>query len=1233
MNRFLELLNTHLAHYTGYKANADDNLTAPDPYPTSVAAANQGAATPDTQHIWMDLHPIEISFNASNIGFDLNTWYDKGTPVAWTAPNGVSMHMTHNDEIETQNWLGSLEDLTDFVEDFFEKFGFTLGVGGKYVYAPLTWDSSDSRPEAGLIVNASLDAPSVSVNGSGFGTAYYEASQDALGQTALEALQFGAPAFEIASYSGSFEKDITLKVNFSKTVMGKTLGVNWEENIGKVSAQVSLAPNLEPAVGFTLDGAVPSGIQAGGKLTFDISASGSLQSSSSVVNRLFERPPSASITGTPDAAPFLLAELLFPFKNGKKVPSLFDKTTVFFNPTSAYDPTLRLQASSIGATASYGITADPKDISTSIPWTCWKDEEVTVRVCVPTPWGQKCYTRQETVSVPSTCWKDVHVEVPAVTVSGNHHADLFGGKEYVLGKNIVQRPSASGMAGTLPTQVPVDLLAYDGQGRAAGIVEGAVINQIPGATVDPLTGSIIFPSDVRQFAVQVLGSPATYASQPQSSGTYDLVVGAPIVIHRPDGTTDITYASYRLSGVQTASGDQDNLAFDTAALQEMVQQQVDAGTDPADAIQTAVEALDSDEDGEPDIHDHDLTYARRPTTLSLSPLGTAQAGGHVTLMAHLLAAGVPASGAPVNFILDDAPLGQATTDVQGRATLAATLPNDLGTGDHRLSAEYPGDFQRQPSQVNVILTVIDPAPAVVFVRPTSDESCAGTMTVEAYITDTNLSSAELFLDGQSVPATLTEGRLTYSWNTAAVSDGPHVLTVRATDVIGQRGVASVGISVDNGRAPATLSGLTASASDGRVTLFWLRNREGDLAGYRLERRSGESGPFEPIGPALIAPDSTSYADTGLVNGRAYSYRLIAVDSTDRQSAPTAPATAIPGGDDEPPAARIFLSPPAPLIPGSTVLVTVQISEPLAAAPTVAFWPPDGSSTSLALEGSRDAWFAELAVPAGTPAGDGHFTFLGYDLSGNQGTTILEGETVGVDPTAPGLIRLADLRADADGDTVPDRFGEHVTVQGVAAMGTGQASTTDNVIYLQDGVDGMRVVQRGTQEPAVRIGDLVRATGVVTQMRGETVIEATSLTVLAHDQSVLWPLRLDLASLAEDYEGRLVHVSGVVDDWSDQPGGRLITLHDASGTGQVWIDTDSGVDLSQIERSKGYHVVGVVTQNDALPPYDAGYRVMPRHPDDVRLWPWQVHLPFVARNCAVVGQSAPIGTVPFCEVSP
>jgi hypothetical protein len=83
-------------------------------------------------------------------------------------------------------------------------------------------------------------------------------------------------------------------------------------------------------------------------------------------------------------------------------------------------------------------------------------------------------------------------------------------------------------------------------------------------------------------------------------------------------------------------------------------------------------------------------------------------------------------------------------------------------------------------------------------------------------------------------------------------------------------------------APGFPTGLNGRAGDGRVTLYWNENPEGDLEGYNLYRSRLRNGPYgnrinaEPI-------DSLEHLDRGVDNDVPFTYAITAVDRSGNES--------------------------------------------------------------------------------------------------------------------------------------------------------------------------------------------------------------------------------------------------------------------------------------------------------------------------------------------------------------
>lgn len=101
--------------------------------------------------------------------------------------------------------------------------------------------------------------------------------------------------------------------------------------------------------------------------------------------------------------------------------------------------------------------------------------------------------------------------------------------------------------------------------------------------------------------------------------------------------------------------------------------------------------------------------------------------------------------------------------------------------------------------------------------------------------------------------------------------------------------------------PAAPTGLVATAGNTQVSLGWLDNTETDLDRYRVCRATVPGGPYTLIATVTVS----EYVATGLSNGTAYYFIVIAVDDFGNESVDSAEVSSIPvappGGDVTPPA--------------------------------------------------------------------------------------------------------------------------------------------------------------------------------------------------------------------------------------------------------------------------------------------------------------------------------------------
>src|SRR5882724_9211822 len=91
---------------------------------------------------------------------------------------------------------------------------------------------------------------------------------------------------------------------------------------------------------------------------------------------------------------------------------------------------------------------------------------------------------------------------------------------------------------------------------------------------------------------------------------------------------------------------------------------------------------------------------------------------------------------------------------------------------------------------------------------------------------------------------------------------------------------------NGGTAPASPSGLTATAGDAQVSLTWTATSGATT--YNVKRGTVSGGPYTTVS----SPSATTFTDTGRTNGTLYYYVVSAVN-TYGESANSAQASATP----------------------------------------------------------------------------------------------------------------------------------------------------------------------------------------------------------------------------------------------------------------------------------------------------------------------------------------------------
>jgi PAS domain S-box-containing protein len=203
-----------------------------------------------------------------------------------------------------------------------------------------------------------------------------------------------------------------------------------------------------------------------------------------------------------------------------------------------------------------------------------------------------------------------------------------------------------------------------------------------------------------------------------------------------------------------------------------------------------------------------------------------------------------------------------------------------------------------------------------------------------------------------------------------------------------------------------------------------------------------------------------------------------------------------------------------------------------------------------------------------------------------------------------LMSIGEARRDANGDFVPDRLGQRVTIGARANSNSDVMHTSRLSIFLQDSTGGIELhnVDPG---PAIEEGDSVIATGTIEMYEGVTRIVRSTYRVLKVHRPMARPIELPIRDVpAEKYEGMLVRVHGVVTrSWSDDYGSYLTVCEQANDADSIVvflaIRHKPGIDLARVGERDAVSVTGVLGQYVRGGALNTGYEIYPRYPEDIR----------------------------------
>lgn len=195
-----------------------------------------------------------------------------------------------------------------------------------------------------------------------------------------------------------------------------------------------------------------------------------------------------------------------------------------------------------------------------------------------------------------------------------------------------------------------------------------------------------------------------------------------------------------------------------------------------------------------------------------SPANNATISGNATIQAN---ASDNVGVTNVDFYMGSTKLGSDTTSPYTFNLNTAAYTD----GQYQLSAiAYDAnDNQQRSSEITVNISNADTTPpSVTVTAPVNNTTVSGNMNIAANVTDSSgISSVEFQVDGQTVK-TFSTGPYTYGYDTTALTNASHTVTVKATDTKSNQTQKSVTVTVNNAAPQEKLCDFN---SDNKVDLF------------------------------------------------------------------------------------------------------------------------------------------------------------------------------------------------------------------------------------------------------------------------------------------------------------------------------------------------------------------------------------------------------------------------------
>lgn len=279
-----------------------------------------------------------------------------------------------------------------------------------------------------------------------------------------------------------------------------------------------------------------------------------------------------------------------------------------------------------------------------------------------------------------------------------------------------------------------------------------------------------------------------------------------------------------------------------------------------------------------------LTVDALAPTVTLSGISNNQQIASTSTVPVLITANDDTGVLSLDILIDGKSV--AKPNYSGSAYTYQWQVSGLALGAHTIQVLAKDGYGNTGQSAITTISVVDKTPPSVSLTAPSSPA-KGTVTLTATATDTGGGSVAKveFYAGSTKIGEDTSSPYSITWNTASGSfpDGPYALTAKAFDNASPANTttsSAVSVTVENqDKTPPSKPGaITAtSVSPSVINLSWGVSTDNvGVAGYQISRN----------GTLIKTVTTTSYSDTGLAANTSYNYSIVAVDTSNNQSAAT-----------------------------------------------------------------------------------------------------------------------------------------------------------------------------------------------------------------------------------------------------------------------------------------------------------------------------------------------------------